>query len=378
MKRFHTLIFALLIIVCTGVLAAIWRFWLEEWIDPWFGHMHNASKFFEDIEFIIVSIVFVILAIIPAGLFAARTIRLQEQLEKKLLLSDAIIQHANEGILVTDTENRIIFVNPAFTDISGYSFQDVVWKNPNIFSSQQHDDNFYQDMWKRIRAEGKWAGEIWNKRKDGSLYVQRLSIFTLLFDQDAARYHAAFFNDITEQKRNEEKVVWQATHDGLTKLYNRKHFIESLQLRILNARLHQKKLALLFIDLDGFKPVNDTYGHEVGDLLLIRVAEVLQKTVRHDDVVARQGGDEFVIMIGIREMADAELVANKLVKLLSTPQMIANHEIHFGASIGVALFPEDGLEPDELLHRADEGMYAAKRAGKNIWRRISQSPTKAA
>lgn len=371
MKRFHTIIFALLIIACTGVLATLWRFWLEELIDPLFGHAHNANNFFEDIEFIIVSITFVILAIVPAGIFASRAIRLQEQVEKKLLLSDAIIQHANEGVLVTNENKCIIFVNPAFETISGYSFQDVTDKNPNLFSSGRHDADFYKSMWQKICSEGRWDGEIWNKRKDGTLYVQWLSIFTLNFNHDAGKYHVAFFNDITERKRKEEKVIWQATHDGLTELCNRKYFLEQLKQSILSAQLHQRMIAVLFIDLDGFKPVNDTYGHEVGDLLLKRVAELLQKTVRRDDLVARQGGDEFVIMIGIREFADAELVANKLLNLLSIPQNLAGHEIFIGASIGISLFPEDGHEPIDLLRRADEGMYAAKQAGKNMWQRIS-------
>jgi len=371
MRRLQTVIFALIVVIGTGVLAALWRFWLEKLLDPLlFGRGHDASKSFENIEFIGVSMVFAILAILPAGLFANGAIRRQGQAEEKLRLSDTIIEHANEGIIVTDSDNRIVFVNPAFTSISGYAAQDVANRTPHILASGRHETSFYQHMWQEIISSGRWNGEIWNKRKDGAIYVQWLSIFTLRNARNIVQYHVGFFSDITERKKHEEKIAWQANHDALTGLSNRKYFLDCLERSVLNARLHGLRLAVLFIDLDGFKLVNDTYGHEVGDLLLKWVAELLQKTVRRNDVVARMGGDEFVVMIEISGNADAKLVANKLIETLLLPQRLAGHEIHFGASIGVALFPEDGQEPSDLLRRADEGMYAAKQAGKNTWRRV--------
>jgi diguanylate cyclase (GGDEF)-like protein/PAS domain S-box-containing protein len=370
MKRYQYFVSASLVVVGVGVLAALWRFWLEEFLDPLlFGSVHGTNKQLEDMEFIGVSLLFVSLAMIPAGLFAAQAIRRQEEAEGRLRLSDSIIANANEGILVTDGKNRIIAVNPAFTVISGYGSGEVLGRTPRILSSGRHDTPFYQSMWREICSEGRWAGEIWNQRSNGEEYVQWLSISTLQDPDGAVQNYVGFFSDITERKKREEKISWQASHDGLTGLRNRKDFLDTLGREILMARVQSARLAVWFLDLDGFKPVNDTYGHEMGDLVLQWAAKTLQDASRRDDVVARFGGDEFVILSRVAEIKDVERVADKLLLLFSAPQLLAGHEIRIGVSVGVAVFPEDGQESTALLRCADVGMYAAKQAGKNTWRR---------
>ncbi|MEO5334685.1 MAG: diguanylate cyclase [Magnetococcus sp. YQC-5] len=370
MKRYQYFVSAALVVIGVGVLAVLWRFWLEEFLDPLlFGSVHGTNKWLEDVEFIVISLLFVGLAMIPAGMFASQAIRRQEAAEGKLRLSDTIIANANEGILVTDGRNRIVAVNPAFTVISGYASGEVLGRTPHMLSSGRHDSSFYQAMWREIRAEGRWAGEIWNKRSNGDEYVQWLSIFILRNSDGTVQNYVGFFSDITERKRREEKIAWQASHDGLTGLRNRKDFLNALDKEVLGARMQGGRLAVLFLDLDGFKPVNDTYGHEMGDLVLQWVAKVLQEACRRDDVVARFGGDEFVILSRVVEPRDVERVADKLVHLFLVPQFFAGHEIRIGVSVGVAVFPEDGQESTSLLRCADAGMYAAKQAGKNTWRR---------
>ncbi|MBF0611887.1 MAG: diguanylate cyclase [Magnetococcales bacterium] len=370
MQRRHVWLSALFIVLSVGLIATLWRLVLEETIDPLlFGLAHDASRVVENLEFISLSMIFVILALVPAGFFADRTLKQQEKAEEGLRIAAAVIKHASEGILITDADNRILSINPAFTVISGYNPDDVVGRTPAILTSGRHDSYFYAGMWEHIHVKGRWAGEIWNKRKNGEIYAQWLSIFTLTDEQKRVVRYVGFFSDITERKQREEKIAWQATHDSLTGLANRKHFLERLDKGVLTARLDGSALAVLFIDLDGFKSVNDTHGHEMGDLLLKHVAELLRQAVRREDLVARFGGDEFVILLRIASVEDAERVANKVIDLFAKPLSLATQELHVGSSIGVAVFPQDGGEGEALLRRADEGMYAAKRAGKNTWRR---------
>ncbi|MEO5349071.1 MAG: diguanylate cyclase [Magnetococcus sp. YQC-3] len=370
MRRRHLLLSALAIVLNVALIATLWRLLLEESVDPLlFGHAHDTNRNVEDFEFIALSVIFVIMALIPAGIFTNRALRQQEKAEEGLHIAAAVIEHASEGILVTDANNRILSVNPAFTTISGYSADEVIGQTPTILASGHQDAAFYAEMWQQIQLKGRWAGEVWNKRKTGEIYVQWLSVFILTDALGRVVRHVGFFRDITEHKRQEEKIAWQATHDPLTGLSNRKHFHERLENRLLSSRLDGSALAVLFIDLDGFKPVNDTYGHEMGDQLLKQVANLLRQAVRREDLVARFGGDEFVVLLRIAEVGDAEQVAGKIVELFSVPQNVEGKPLQVGASIGVAVFPQDGGDGESLLRRADEGMYAAKRAGKNTWRR---------
>ncbi len=281
-------------------------------------------------------------------------------------LSAAVFDNSSDAIVVTDRNNLIISVNAAFSEITGYSREEVVGKNPKIFSAGRQAPEFYTHMWHDLDRFGKWAGEIWNRRKSGELYPEWLSISTVKDNKSDITHYVGIFSDITERKQAEERVRHLAHYDALTDLPNRTLFHDRLQQALIQAQRNHEQVAVMFIDLDRFKIINDTLGHGIGDLLLQSVAQRLSHCVRQGDTVCRQGGDEFVILLPkIARAEDAALVAQKILQSISKPFSLEGHELHISSSIGISFFPNDGVTVDVLMKNADVAMYRAKELGRN-------------
>lgn len=291
----------------------------------------------------------------------------RRRMVEDMQFAEVVFNNTDSGIMVTDAEGRIVRVNPAFTAITGYPRDEVIGQTPALLRSDSHDPGFYEEMWRTLQADGHWEGEVWNRHRDGKVYAQSLRINAVSVAGQPL-YFVAVFSDITEKKVLEDQLRQQATHDSLTGLPNRQHFTERLG-RLLAARAGDDRLALLFIDLDGFKAVNDTLGHAAGDQLLHVVGERLRRGVRRNDFVARLAGDEFTIILDHAPGdADLELVAAKLVAKLGAPYRLDQGAAEISASIGISVAPEHGTTVHQLVTAADGAMYAAKDAGKNAYR----------
>ena len=252
-----------------------------------------------------------------------------------------------------------------FTELTGWSEAEMVGANPRVIRSDHHDVGFYREMWGAITTQGRWQGEIWNRRKDGSVFVAWESIVAVKDDRGNVRYYIGSFSDITDRVEAQRHILRLAHYDALTDLPNRVLFQDRLDRVVLHAARHGRLAALLFLDLDGFKLINDTMGHRAGDLLLKEVAERLGRCVRQADTIARLGGDEFTIILDeIGDPLDAAQVADKVIAVLAVPFVITGQEVTIGVSIGVSLFPEHGRAGEDLLKHADTAMYRVKAAGK--------------
>lgn len=290
----------------------------------------------------------------------------RKQAEEDMKLAALVYQSSSEAIQVTDANNRIIATNPAYTEITGYTAQEVIGKNPGLLRSDRHDKAFYETMWEELNSTGRWQGEIWNRRKNGECYVEWLSISTIYHADGSVHRRVALFSDITAKKKNEELVWHQANYDGLTGLPNRHMLHDRLERAIRKAHRVALPLALLFIDLDRFKEVNDSLGHEIGDILLKEAAQRMESCVRESDTVGRFGGDEFVIILSELNGIDCiERIADSLLAKLAVPFRLGSEMIYISASIGVALYPDDAKDEATLLRFADQAMYAAKSEGRN-------------
>ncbi len=293
--------------------------------------------------------------------------------EENQRLAVTVFETTTEGIIVTDANNSILMVNPAFTSVTGYTKAEVIGKKPDILRSGHHPAKFYQDMWQELKQVGKWQGEVWNRRKNGEVYIGWLSIVAITDANAKITQYVAIFNDITKRKQAEELIWHQAHHDALTDLPNRTLFIERLSQAIQVAKLRKEKLAVMFIDLDRFKQVNDTLGHKIGDSLLREASKRLKKGVREFDTVARLGGDEFTIIINnFDEYSCVKNIAETLLHSLASPFLLEEHKVSIAGSIGIALFPEDGSDVETLLKNADIAMYQAKEGGRNAYQFFTQ------
>ena len=273
---------------------------------------------------------------------------------------------SQEGMVITDAKGVILQVNHAFTASTGYSAEEAVGQTPNILKSGRHDDSFYRSMWISIAESGSWQGEIWDRRKNGEIYPKWLTISAVKDEQGVVTHYVGTHFDITERKKAEERIQALAFYDQLTGLANRFSLHEWLtQARGLAGR-NEEQMALMMIDLDNFKTINDTLGHHVGDLLLVEVAKRLEASVRHTDLVARLGGDEFVVVLsGIDSPADAAHVADKILAATSAPCILERNELRTSASIGISLFPGDATANEDLIKKADAAMYHAKSSGRS-------------
>ncbi|MEG3640940.1 two-component system response regulator [Magnetococcus sp. PR-3] len=300
-------------------------------------------------------------------------VEVRQRAESGLRLIHKVFENTSEAIILTDIQGVIIDTNPAFSEITGYSREEAVGNNPRSFKSDRHDDNFYQDMWKKIAEEGLWQGEIWDRRKNGEIYPKRLTINAVRNHEGRVENYIGIFSDISESKATELKLERLAYYDALTQLPNRMLFHDRLEHEFYAAQRHRKQVAVFFIDLDRFKQVNDTLGHSAGDELLQHVAQRLEGCVRANDTVARMGGDEFtVILADIHDNESVARVARKVLEELQKSIHIKGHDIFVGASIGIALYPTNGSNVETLTKNADMAMYRAKESGRGNYKFFSE------
>jgi diguanylate cyclase (GGDEF)-like protein/PAS domain S-box-containing protein len=303
-----------------------------------------------------------------------------KQAETQLSLAAKVFEESNEGFIITDADVNILLVNRAFTDITGYSQAEVLAKNPRILQSGKHDREFYQGIWDALLTKGHWQGEIWNKRKSGEVFPMLESISAVMGDAENITHYVAVFADITEIKDSEARMEFIAHHDSLTGLPNRLLLFYRLGHAIDMAKREHKQLALLMLDLDRFKDVNDSFGHFAGDQLLQLVANRLISRLREVDTVARLGGDEFTVLLeDINHAEDAAKVAEIIIRDFNEPwELPGIGDVRIGVSIGISLFPEYGDSPEMLLQQADAALYLAKNKGRNRYSYFSEDLTTAA
>lgn len=292
--------------------------------------------------------------------------------EQSLKLFQKVFSNALEGITITDASGNIIAVNPAFTKITGYSNEEVIGQNPRLFKSDRHDEGFYQKMWEDITTKGAWAGEIWNRRKNGEAFPEWLSISAIRDAQGNTTHFVSVFHDIGEIKRQERQLAHREYHDPLTDLPNKLLLHDRLQMAIAHAKRINSKVGVMLMDLDNFKNINDSLGHHAGDKLIQKVASRMSSLLRSEDTIARLGGDEFAIMIqAIDEVHDAILLAERIIHDFTFPYTVKGQELYVTPSIGICLFPDDGDTTEAMLRNADTAMYKAKDSGKNTYQLFS-------
>lgn len=337
----------------------------EKWKGEFINKRKDGSLFYEKASIVPVYVDGELTKYLAIKLDITRYVEQQ----KKLELSAAVFENAQESIMITDSENRIVSVNHAFTVITGYSKDEVIGRNPNILKSGRQDAEFYKKMWRTIHETGKWHGKIYNRTKDGEIMPAWLTIATLRDKEGDIVNYIAMVTDLREIISSQERAEYLAYHDTLTGLPNRAYFEEYLHHAVEMARRNETVLAVLFIDLDRFKVINDTLGHEVGDLLLQTIARRLRETLRESDTVARVGGDEFIAVIEtVQSGEDVAVVCRKLLHAMAQPIRTGNHTLNVSGSIGVALFPDHSSTITELIKHADSAMYLAKQYGKNNFR----------
>jgi diguanylate cyclase (GGDEF)-like protein/PAS domain S-box-containing protein len=286
--------------------------------------------------------------------------------EQKLKLAASVFTHARESITITDTTGSIIDVNETFTSITGYSREEVLGKNPRFLQSGRQSTEFYTAMWHMLVTEGYWSGEIWNRRKNGEVYAEIKTISVVHDEQGNPSHYVSLGNDITQIKEHQEQLERIAHYDLLTNLPNRVLLSDRISQAMLQCSRNERSVAVVFLDLDGFKAVNDAYGHEMGDELLVLLSSRMKETLREGDSLARIGGDEFVaVLTDLDSIESCEFVLERLLISASEPIIINDIILNVSASIGVTLYPKDDVDADLLMRHADQAMYAAKELGKN-------------
>ncbi len=294
--------------------------------------------------------------------------------KSRLQRSDVAFSSLAEAVMVTGPDGEIQAVNRAFTQITGYSEGEVLGETPRLLKSGRHDAAFYRQLWQSIREQGRWEGKVWNRRKSGETYPEHLRIAAVRREDGEITGYVATFSDITEKLRQEQALRKLAYHDPLTGLHNRAAFLEMFEHALDNAERHGRRLALLYLDLDRFKKINDTLGHVIGDRVLEESARRLRQAVRSGDEVARLGGDEFIIMLeDFPHVETPARVARKTLSLLNQPILVDHHVLHVTTSIGIAVYPDDGQDATSLLKNADAAMYMAKREGRNGFHYFTQA-----
>jgi diguanylate cyclase (GGDEF)-like protein/PAS domain S-box-containing protein len=268
--------------------------------------------------------------------------------------------------MITDASNQIVDINPAFTRMTGYELNEVVGLDPAFLHSGRHESDFYLEMWQQINATGRWQGEIWNRRKNGEAYDEILNISAVRNDSGKTVSYVGIFSDITPLKEHRQQLEHIAHYDALTNLPNRVLLADRLQQAMIMSQRRNNSVAVVYLDLDGFKAVNDTYGHEFGDELLIEVSQRMKDTLRDSDTLARIGGDEFVVvLVDLEQMTDCEPLLIRLLQAAAEPVKMGDIILQVSASIGVTFYPQDKVDADQLVRHADQAMYGAKQMGKN-------------
>ncbi len=305
-----------------------------------------------------------------------KDIRERKEDEKQLLLSAAVFENTNEGIVISDKEMNIQAVNRAFSEIVGYSESEVLGKSALFLRSTFHNEKFYKDMWSSILKVGYWKGEMWSVRKNGQQFPQWLNISTIKDAKGEIQNYIGVISDITTMKQSEEELEFLAHHDPLTKLPNRLLLSARIDQAIKRARRESSKFAILFLDLDKFKEINDTYGHSYGDEILITVTQRFKSIIRENDTIARIGGDEFVLLIeDVENLTDIEPILTKVLSSFEKEILVNKQPFKLSASIGISIYPDDGENQEELIKNADTAMYEAKDAGRNTYRFYTQDMT---
>ena len=283
-----------------------------------------------------------------------------------LQLAARVFNDAHEGIVIADMDNTIIDVNPTFTHITEYDRDELIGKSTDLLISNSNKGKFYLHIWRALAKHGHWKGEIWSRKKSGQLFIGRLTISTLLGDEGETLHYVCLVSDITESKEQQKKLEFMAHYDVLTKLPNRALFSERFSDAVTHSNNTNSLLAICFLDLDYFKPINDNFGHIIGDKLLIEVAQRIKVNIRDEDTVSRVGGDEFALLLGdLHSIAECEQLLIRIHSTLAQPYIIEDKNIVISASSGVTIYPQDDADPDTLLRHADQAMYKAKLAGRS-------------
>ena len=327
----------------------------------------NALKLDASRQAEILDPILLVFLVAPALYFFSFRPLLRDQTRRKIAAK--VFENTREAVMIADHHAQIIMVNDAFCDITGYARDEVIGRNPRILSSGRQSNEFYQRMWHDLISEGQWQGELWNKRKNGEHYLESLSITVVYNRVGTVDYYIAHFADVMERKNAENRIEFLAHYDELTHLPNRSLLRQRVENLVAMAKRHCYKVALLFIDIDRFKNINDSLGHPIGDLLLQMVAKRFEKCLREEDAVARLGGDEFVIVLPIvKDREGVASVARKIVAMFNEPFIIEGYNLAVTPSIGISLYPEHGRDFDTLVKNADTAMYLAKQEGRNAFR----------
>ena len=337
----------------------------EKWEGQFVNKRKDGSFFYEKASIVPVSLHDKLLG------YLALKLDITEYVEQnnKLAQAASVFENTEEAIIIADKEGKVLSINSAFTKIYGYTLEEVQGKSLRTLHSQAQNKQFYQEMWQQIEENGIWRGKIINKTKDGELIPVWTTIKRIVDDKGEVVNYTAIQTDLREIESSQAKADYLAYHDPLTGLYNRINFEEYLKHALTIAKRNDTQLALLFIDLDRFKVINDTLGHDIGDKVLIQVAQKLKSLLRESDFIARWGGDEFVVILeNITSASDAALVANNIIDALQKPVKVDKHKLLTTASIGISLFPENGEDIQTLIKHADSAMYLAKDEGKNNYR----------
>ncbi len=313
---------------------------------------------------------------ITGTLSSGEDITERKQSESEMRLAASVFDNSSEGIIITDPNSLILRVNRAFTDITGYSQQEALGNRPSILRSHLHDDGYYSQLWNELLESGNWQGEIWNRRKSGEVHPVWQNITAVKDSEGNITQYISIFSDITERKMSEDRIRHLAHHDVMTALPNRVLFMERCEHALAHARREQQQLAVLFVDLDRFKHINDSLGHPVGDQLLKQIAHKFTQASREEDTIARLGGDEFIVLIEqIDSPKDVSTVARKLLSSIDESFSVAGHELFISASIGISIYPDNGTDVDTLIRNADAAMYRAKEMGRGNYQYYTEELT---
>jgi len=291
-----------------------------------------------------------------------------EERTARMRLAFSVIQNTAEGIMVMGVDGDILEVNPAFTRITGYASDEVIGRSFKLLRSDRHGEDFFDQLWQRLRSTGRWDGEMWSRRKDGEVFLERRAIDVVCDAEGQTTHYVSVFSDVTQDYHKDQQLLHQALHDPLTGLGNRKLLRDRLEHGIARSQRHGSRFGVLIFDLDQFKAVNDSLGHHVGDQLLCEIAERLKFRLRASDTLVRLGGDEFVVLMAdLHQPADAVVLAHELLDAFTHPFELPNNRMHVRSSLGIAIYPDDGTDPDVLMKNADMALYAAKAAGRNTY-----------
>ena len=290
----------------------------------------------------------------------------RKRAEEKLNLAASVFQHASEGVMITNEKGIIIDVNQSFSHLTGYSAEEVIGRSPSILKSGHHSETFFASMWQSLQRDGHWRGEVWNRTKNGEIYAELLNIAAVYGSDNKISHYVSIFSDITQLKEHQHELERMAHFDALTQLPNRVLLSDRLDTLLISCKEQQQLMAVAYLDLDDFKPINDQYGHDTGDMLLIEVAQRLTQSLGNANAIARLGGDEFVLLLtDLDSLHSCEKTLQQLINRLNEPFLINDHNLSISASIGVTLYPEDDSDSDTLIRHADQAMYTAKQTGRN-------------